>query len=136
MAKLKYFIKRFGTDIAGYGLILLGLLTGWLPGPGGIPLILAGLGLLSTHNHWAKKLLIFIKIQGVKFMDYVFPEHPWAKALHDILAVSLIFLAILVLSNKITSIYYALTFSLLVLAVVDFLYNRQRWKKFSKKIKR
>lgn len=136
MAKLKYLIKRFGTDIAGYGLILLGLLTGWLPGPGGIPLILAGLGLLSIHNHWARKLLLFIKTQGIKFMDYAFPEHPWAKALHDVIAVSLILIAIIVFSNKVTSIYYAIAFSLIVLAVVDFLYNRKRWQKIVNKSKR
>ncbi len=48
--------KRIGIDAAGYVLILLGIAFSPLPGPGGLPLVLAGLGLLSIHNEWARRL--------------------------------------------------------------------------------
>lgn len=50
-------IKRIVLDLLGILLILGGVAFGWLPGPGGIPLILAGLGLLSINNVWAKRVL-------------------------------------------------------------------------------
>lgn len=49
-------IRRILIDAAGYLVIVAALLTGWLPGPGGIPLLLVGLGLLSVYNPWAKRL--------------------------------------------------------------------------------
>ncbi len=32
------------------------LLTGWLPGPGGIPLFLIGIAILATEFEWAKRV--------------------------------------------------------------------------------
>ena len=49
-------LKRYALDAAGYLLILLALAIGWLPGPGGIPLVLIGLYLLSLNNPWAQRL--------------------------------------------------------------------------------
>lgn len=63
--------KRIAIDIAGFGLILLGLLTGWLPGPGGIPLILAGLGLLALNYTWAENLLKDLKKRFSKLVDQI-----------------------------------------------------------------
>ena len=123
-------MKRFGIDAAGYGLILLGLLTGWLPGPGGIPLILGGLALLSIHNHWARKILIFAKENGSKFMLYIFPENPWIKALHDIFAVSLVVVAVIVINHTINAFTIGFAIAVTALAIVDFLYNRNRWQRF------
>jgi hypothetical protein len=128
-------LKRFGIDAAGYGLIILGLLTGWLPGPGGIPLILAGLGLLSIHNHWARKILIYFKENGDKFMKYLFPENPWIKALHDFFAVSLLISAVVLISAKVNAFTIGISIALIVLAIVDFMYNRKRWLRLTGKIK-
>lgn len=136
MQKFKRYIKRFGTDAAGYGLIVLGLLLGWLPGPGGIPLILGGLGLLSIHNHWARRLLHYIKDNGLKFMQYIFPENPWAKALHDIFSIGMIISASLLLQSKITPITIGIGIALVALALVDFFYNRSRWEHLKKLMKR
>lgn len=135
MPKFKYYLKRFGIDAAGYGLILLGLLTGWLPGPGGIPLILGGLGLLSIHNHWARSLLLFAKKYSGQFMDYLFPENPWAKALHDILVVIFISTAIYLFFHADAKFTIAIAISLTAIAVVDFLYNRKRWQRLKRQIK-
>lgn len=45
----------------GLLLILLGLATGWLPGPGGIPLILGGLAVWASEFHWAHRLMLRFK---------------------------------------------------------------------------
>lgn len=133
MQRIKKLLKRFGTDIAGYCLIIAGLLTGWLPGPGGIPLILAGLGLLSMHNPWARSILHFIKQHGKKFVHYIFPENPYIKALHDFFAITLVISAIILISTKITALTIGLSISLVAIGVADFLYNRKRWHRFKNK---
>lgn len=136
MHKLLRLIKRFGVDAAGYSLIILGLLIGWLPGPGGIPLILAGLGLLAIHNHWARRILKYIKDNGLKFLDYVFPEKPIVKALHDFLTVGLIIAVIFLITRTVSPAIIGLSISLTAIAIVDFLYNRKRWQRFKNKIKK
>ncbi len=83
-------LKRIGTDIAGYGLILLGVLSGWLPGPGGIPLILGGLGLLSINNEWARRLRDWLVKHGGNFIQRLFPKHPFVQAAYDLLALLLL----------------------------------------------
>ena len=49
--------QRFGVVIAGALVIVLGLIVLPLPGPGGLPVILVGLGILSTELPWARRLL-------------------------------------------------------------------------------
>lgn len=45
------------TDALGILLMITAPLLGWLPGPGGLPLFIAGLSLLAINHDWAKKLL-------------------------------------------------------------------------------
>lgn len=42
--------------IVGSLLILAAGLTGWLPGPGGIPLFLVGIAVLATEFEWAQRV--------------------------------------------------------------------------------
>lgn len=60
-------LKRILTDTAGYLLIVAGIALGWLPGPGGLPLVLAGLGLLSINNDWARRLRDYIVKNGGEY---------------------------------------------------------------------
>jgi hypothetical protein len=133
MSKFKRYLKRFGTDAAGYGLIVLGLALGWLPGPGGIPLILAGLGLLSVHNHWAKRILHYLQENGIKLLDYLFPNNPWAQALHDVIALSLLFTACYLLAFQRNTFTIGISIGLIALAIADFLFNRNRLNKLKHK---
>lgn len=50
-------IKKILVDIAGFGLIIAAPFFGWLPGPGGIPMAIAGLAMLATNHEWAENLL-------------------------------------------------------------------------------
>jgi uncharacterized protein (TIGR02611 family) len=48
-------VKRAATVVAGFALLLAGVALMVLPGPG-IPLVVAGLGLLSLEYEWARRL--------------------------------------------------------------------------------
>lgn len=50
------YIRKPVAFIAGFFFIILAALTGWIPGPGGIPLFLIGIAILSTEFRWAKKI--------------------------------------------------------------------------------
>ena len=45
---------RIAVGVIGFALIIAAPLTGWLPGPGGIPLFLTGVAVLSSEFLWAK----------------------------------------------------------------------------------
>lgn len=51
------FWYRIAVAIAGLLLMVAAALTGWLPGPGGIPLFLLGLAVWSSEFAWAKRLM-------------------------------------------------------------------------------
>jgi Putative transmembrane protein (PGPGW) len=51
-------VYRAVLAAAGLLLVLLGLATGWLPGPGGIPLVLGGLAVWASEFHWARRLML------------------------------------------------------------------------------
>lgn len=85
-------LKRIVTDAGGYGLILLGIATGWLPGPGGIPLVLAGLGLLSINNAWAKAIREWLMENSGKAVKILFPDNTFVQILYDIAVVLLLIL--------------------------------------------
>lgn len=84
--------KRILTDIAGYLLVLTGVATGWIPGPGGIPLVLAGLGLLSINNKWAKDLRDYLQKNGGKVVQVLFPDNRFVQIMYDVIVVLLIVL--------------------------------------------
>ena len=85
--------KRFATDAAGYFLILAAGLTGWLPGPGGIPLALAGLGLLSIHNEWARDLREYVIKHGGRLIEVIFPRNSAVEWAYDALTFLLLALS-------------------------------------------
>jgi hypothetical protein len=114
--------KRIATDIAGYFLILLGIAGGWLPGPGGIPLVLAGLGLLSINNEWAKNIREWLLRNSGKAAKVLFPNNPVVQILYDIAVILLLALtgvlawrhaAIWQISLAIFAFFFALLIALL-----------------------
>ena len=54
-------VYRGVVAAVGLLLVLLGLATGWLPGPGGIPLILGGLAVWASEFGWAHRLMLRLK---------------------------------------------------------------------------
>lgn len=67
MKKLKQFwwwvpatIRKPFVLIVGSLFIIAAGLTGWLPGPGGVPLFLIGIAILATEFAWAKRVRDFV----------------------------------------------------------------------------
>lgn len=54
-------VYRCVVAAVGLLLVLLGLATGWLPGPGGIPLVLGGLAVWASEFGWAHRLMLRFK---------------------------------------------------------------------------
>jgi hypothetical protein len=130
------FIKRFGYDIAGYICLIVALPIGALPGPGGIPIIIAGLGLLSVHNPWAKSLLGYVRKHSESFRAILFPKNKLIETVWDIAGGAMLITAILVACLHDIWQIRALSTSLATLSVMVLLSNRSRIDSLTKKIKR
>ena len=59
----KLFFYRWAVGFAGLFLVVLGFVTGPLPGPGGIPLVLLGLAIWASEFEWAHNLMQWFKAQ-------------------------------------------------------------------------
>lgn len=83
-------IKVILTDMAGVGCLMLVPFLGPLPGPGGIPLIVAGLGLLAANHDWADDAIVYVKKRSSSLRKIVFPDITWVKWSWDLFSLSLI----------------------------------------------
>ena len=54
-------VYRMAVGILGLILVALGLISGPIPGPGGIPLVLLGLAVWSSEFEWAHQLMMWFK---------------------------------------------------------------------------
>ncbi|MGI9027441.1 MAG: hypothetical protein ACR2FM_01185 [Candidatus Saccharimonadales bacterium] len=76
--------QRLAIDIAGFGLMIISPFLGWLPGPGGIPLFLAGLGLVSLNHEWARNLLKDFERRRDEFTDKYLMSSPRVSLTIDV----------------------------------------------------
>lgn len=67
-------VYRFGVGIVGTLLVVLGCLSGPLPGPGGIPLVLLGLAVMASEFVWAERLMELFKRQLHRFRSWSRPR--------------------------------------------------------------
>lgn len=136
MLKVKKFFKRFGTDIAGYLCLILVLPIGALPGPGGIPLLVAGLGLLSVHNAWAKSLLDYVKKHSSSLRNIFFPHRKNIELSWDIFAVCM-FISAFIVSIFIDFWFFkALGTAMGAVSTTIFMFNRARLERLQKRFKK
>lgn len=85
----KLFFYRIAVGIAGLFFICLGLVSGPIPGPGGIPLVLLGLAVWASEFEWAHRLM-----QWFKARLRIFRSWPRRKQTIVVIAVCLGFLAV------------------------------------------
>lgn len=130
------FLKKLGTDFLGILLIIGAILFGWLPGPGGIPMFLAGLGLLATNHKWAKDLLQWLKKNGEFIIEKFFHDHPVITALYDVVSVLLIIAAIFIFTEYTNNMLHAAAIVMGFVALGLFLGNRNRLKKITAWVRR
>jgi uncharacterized protein (TIGR02611 family) len=69
----KLAVYRFAVAVAGLVMICLGFVSGPLPGPGGIPLVLLGLAIWSSEFEWANRLMGWFKRQLKRYGAW--PRH-------------------------------------------------------------
>lgn len=125
--------KRVLTDMAGYGLVVLGIVLGWVPGPGGIPLILAGLGLLSINNEWARRVRAYLLKHGGRVTRFLFPPNPAVQWLYDIVAVLLLIVVGVLEWRRAALWQMSLGGALFFVALLIALLNRDRYARFKHK---
>lgn len=127
--------KVIAIDIAGGVLIIGAVLLGWLPGPGGIPLLLGGLGLLAINHYWAHKLLLQLKENGLKIMDAVFVEKKWVMMTYDVMTILLVMLAGVIFYVYDNYLWRGFAIICFALALGVFFGNRKRFQKITDKIR-
>lgn len=72
-------LYRLAVGVVGALFILLAVATGWLPGPGGIPLAIAGLAVLASEFEWAQRLLHPVEVRWKRFMRWSERKPTWIK---------------------------------------------------------
>lgn len=136
MKKITKFWQIIILDALGLVLMLLALATGWLPGPGGIPLFIVGLSLLAINHEWAERYIDLLKKYADKLGDLVFVDMPLVQATYDVLgplfiATGLYFAWLHAALWHISAAVFCVCFGLLLL-----LGNRKRWTRLKTKLKR
>lgn len=67
-------LYRVLVAVAGLLLIVLGLVTGPIPGPGGIPLVLLGLAVWASEFVWAHRVMQVFKAQVHRYQGWSRPQ--------------------------------------------------------------
>jgi uncharacterized protein (TIGR02611 family) len=80
----KHLIYRIGIGVVGGICLIAAPLTGWLPGPGGIPLFILGLAILASEFEWAHRLLHRVKVRVQELTTWTGKQPGWLKALGTI----------------------------------------------------
>lgn len=128
-------LKFILIDSVGVLLIIAAGLTGWLPGPGGIPLLIAGLSVLSINHTWAKRLLKRVKKDGAQIFSKIFNDHPVWQAAYDISSVIFITVGIYLINTYTRNLTLSFAIFLTFTGLALFLGNRRRLQNLTQWVK-
>lgn len=129
-------LKAILVDILGFSLIIVAVPISWIPGPGGIPVLIVGLSLLATNHEWAERLVQRVREQGVNLSQKLFSNDPRMKWLLDILSIAFIAGAVLIVTMATRSLTKTAAISLVIAALFLFFGNRRRFHNLKKKVAR
>ena len=129
-------LKRILLDSIGVLLIVISPFLGPLPGPGGLPVFLTGLWLLSLNHEWAHKLLNQVKELISNAAHQKFLRKPAVILGLDITASLLAVLSIYLIETRHEVFAVSLAWASLTAALAIFCFNRFRLKRFLQWIKR
>lgn len=118
--------KVIATDTLGVICLILVPLVGWLPGPGGIPLLLAGFGLLAVNHDWADNAVDYVKERSQSMRDVIFPNVGWIKWSWDIFTVILLIGGTILNFNAEHWLVRGLSIGIMAGSTTLFLMNRDR----------
>lgn len=119
------------TDLLGILMLIGAVVFGWIPGPGGVPLLLGGLGLLSINHVWARKLLIKAKDKGSSLYEVIFPNNTKIHWLYDMLGLIVGSTAIFIITQDTKNLTQSLAIAAVFVSVGLLVTNRRRLEKIS-----
>ncbi|WP_298989235.1 PGPGW domain-containing protein [uncultured Pseudokineococcus sp.] len=89
-----YRVYRVGVAVVGGLLFVAWALLSWLPGPGGIPLFLLALAVLSTEFSWARRLLVRARVAAHRFAAWSAALPLGVRLLGSVAAVGFVVVAV------------------------------------------
>lgn len=101
-----------------------------------MPLLLAGLGLLSINHEWAKKLLHTIKSKGSSLYEIAFPDNKVVHFLYDTAGLVLGGIAIYIISLETRRTTQTIAIAAVFICIGLLITNRRRLEKINKFISR
>jgi hypothetical protein len=133
MPRVKHYAQLIFFDTLAVIFMVFAVATGWLPGPGGIPLFIVGLSLLAINHEWAKRYIDLLRRYADRVSDLIFI--PKLRLAFDVLAGALLASGILLITFHdalwmLSAGIFSICFGLLCL-----LGNRNRWAKLKKSFK-
>lgn len=128
------FMKKIVYDTLGVLMLIGAVLFGWLPGPGGVPLLLGGLGMLSINHAWARKLLHAIKEKGTSLYDIFFPNNKWVHWIYDVIGLCILLGAAYIIRVETKSLIQTLAIAAVFVSAGLLLTNRRRLEKINRYI--
>ncbi len=135
MRKLERFWKIIVFDTLGVIFMIIAVLTGWLPGPGGIPLFIIGLSLLAVNHEWARRYMDILKKYADKIGDLIFIKNRVVQLVYDILAPFLVLFGTVLITMHDDWWVISLGIFGVFLGLTIFLGNRGRWHYLKSKFK-
>lgn len=127
-------------DVLGFTCIIAAPFLGWLPGPGGLPLLIIGLSLLAKNHEWAERLLQRVKDNANQAAKRVSEADPATKWAIDIASILFIAGAVILINNTSKNLLTTAAISLIIVGTTMFVTNRDRylrlWRRFQRKHKR
>lgn len=115
----------------GLVLVISAPLVGWIPGPGGIILFLAGIAVLASEFEWAKQVENFFLKTMPKEIEKRWQPTPKWEATFDVTAILLLLAAL----SAATMDWWAPVLSFGIAAICLFLFNRDRLSRLKKRVK-
>jgi len=113
--------------------MIAAILTGWLPGPGGIPLFIIGLSLLAINHEWAERYIRLLQKYANMIGDIIFIHR--LRVMYDLLSPTLVIWGIYFVLDVNFSLSRTIGIFMIFLGIVIFFCNRNRWKRLKKSIK-
>ena len=130
------FYQRIIIDIAGFGLMIISPLLGWLPGPGGIPLFLAGLGLVALNHEWAENLLLDFEKKREQFTSKFLMASPRVSRTIDVVGLVVICAGVYSAATQTHILLRGLSLAITSITLIVLLSNQKRFERLIKLIRR
>jgi hypothetical protein len=134
MPRIKHYAQLIAFDTLAVICMVGAIATGWLPGPGGIPLFIVGLSLLAINHTWARRYIDLLRAYADKISDMIFL--PRLRVFFDTLAVGLLVTGTGLIAFQSALWMLSLGIFCLGMSLVCFFGNRNRWARVKKRLSR